>query len=748
MRLRLFLSLLILCLLGGNALASSGQLSGYADWRYGYYHAEVGGQKYREASYFTQQYSLLYQREGVIAGGRGGNYKFGLGGEWNSLDGKIDGQSDSVNTFKLFYRGDILFAPGGLPLRIHAYSHDLAPSQFVEDSRVPEDGILVPHVVDNLLDGQHLRSGVTMEIGVRNGGYLGRYQDIFGDLPRLLVDYREDRVRDTKSNTPSHYRLRNLAFVSLNKMDNWFHYRYTDYTDYINPNENYVEKTFILGTIDQSMRRHWIDLTNWIKVSADGTFTKTTRVTLDQGPEKIFTLNLFGTANRTAWQGSSFSNFQRIDHSGLLEKRLEVPILLNGELNRETSWRFRFSGYEDAQTNLAPNMPTTETDENDAFASTQVKLFRQQRFIVAPQLELESKTGDRGEGQAAKASIEAYTNHDYRPAYDLLGSYSIAYFTGNGINVTHGVSYLEQQLKGQVGTNLSMRTRVGLTEELLYGDGTLDRTVADNIVPRGDLTLDPTSSSQVTRKGQVFRSTTSTFLENRYAPWHLSNRVEAVNDYLSASGEAEDQVTLRHYLRFDRRNFNASMRSELIIGGKQSFGGFGSSTLQAGSTGAASKSFDNTTTLWYSPGPSSEGSLAAEYRWRSGGGASSNYWNVKQKYNYGFFSTLGFVRKIAELRQELEYERFQDVTDKTLSLATVTLGGDYYPTSISYIGAKVRYRHYDPQGVDEMAYYLTAGLDFQKLKVDLDYAYGDNSADATGNSRNEQRAEVHVKKIF
>ena len=744
MRLRALFLILIFCCLAGNALGAIGRLSGFADWRYGYYRADLGQRKLHDANYFTQQYSLLYQNSGLIAGGRGGHYDYRFGGEWSSLDGKLDGQSNDISAFHILYGGDVLFAPGGLPLRLHMYSQDLSPAEFAEDVHIPVEGILTPHVVDDLLDGQHIRSGVTLTLGVRNGGYLGPYEDIFGALPRLLVDYSEDRVRDTKSNTPTHYRLRNLAFVSLNKVDNWFHYRYTDYTDYINPNEDYIQKTFLLGTIDQSMRRHWIDLTNWIKVSADGTYTRTNQINLGQGPEKLFNLNLFGMASRTAWQGNTFTSYQRVLQSGTLEKRLEVPLYLNGDLNRETRWRFRFSGYEDRQDQFRTGL---QINENDLFAATRVETFRQQRLILAPQVEVEAKSGDRGQGEAARATLEAYTNHDYRPAYDLFGSYSIAYLTGNGVNA-RGVDYLEQRLKGKVETNLSMQARVGFEQDLLYGNGTLDRTVVNTITPEGDLTLNSSTSGQVTRTGRVVRATSSAFIDHRYAPWHLSNRVEAVNVVLSASGQTQDQVTLRHYLRYDRGDLNANLRTELTIGGEQTFGGFGSQELQTSTAGTASKSLDQTTTVWYSPGRASEGNLGVEYRWLSGNGQSSSYWHVREKYAYRFYSDLGIIHKVAELRQELEYERFKDITDQLRSLTTATVGGDYYPISIAQVGAKIRFRHYVPEGYDEMAYYLTAGLNFQKLKVDFDYAYGDRTADADGNTRTEQRAEVHVRKIF
>jgi hypothetical protein len=202
--------------------------------------------------------------------------------------------------------------------------------------------ILDPNIITNLLNGQHVRSGATLIVGIKNGHYLGKYRDLLSRYPRLLFDYQENFVRDLKSRTPQHYRERNLAFVSLNKKDNWFHYRFLDFEDFEDPTNDFTEKVYMLGSVDHTMRRQWINLTNWIRVSADGAFTTTAQANLGEVPTSRYDLNLFATARRRGWDASTFTNFiRKVDGDGM-DKSLEVPFYLKGEISPDTAYRFRF----------------------------------------------------------------------------------------------------------------------------------------------------------------------------------------------------------------------------------------------------------------------------------------------------------------------------------------------------------------------------------------------------------------------
>lgn len=205
---------------GATALA---EVSGLVEWRYADYAAKEDGKKVADASHFTQLYSLLYEKSDRISGGRVGKYDLALGAQWSSVDSAFNGQDSDADELKLLYRGDLLLAPGGLPFNLHLYSRDMRLPTWEYGSHSLDYDIIDPYMIGGLYGGQHVQAGATLMVGIRNGSYLGKYREILSQVPRLLIDYREDYVRDLDNDTPQHYRTRNLAFVSLNKKDNWFH---------------------------------------------------------------------------------------------------------------------------------------------------------------------------------------------------------------------------------------------------------------------------------------------------------------------------------------------------------------------------------------------------------------------------------------------------------------------------------------------------------------------------------------------
>lgn len=734
------------CLLSALRAEAAGALSGVAEWRYGKYATEEGDESF-EAAGFAQRYSLLHKSSGLIQGGRAGKYDLDLGAEWGSLEAEIGDEEVNVDQFKVLYRGDLLLAPGGLPFRLHLYSHDLANATFLEDSHPALSGdrsILTPRLISDLYTGQHIRTGATLTVGIRNGSYMGEYRDILSRFPRLLVDYKEDYIRNLDSKSPQHYRTRNLAFVSLNKKDNWFHYRYLDYTDFQNSDENYLEKVYMLGTVDHTLQRQWINLTNWIKVSVDGSFTTTIRVERDEAPEERYDLNFFARAARPGWNASTFSTFSRRTEEENVAKKLEIPFYLSREVDRNTSWRFRLVGSRDRQDTLQ----IRSEDEDVLFASARLESGKQRPFIVAPELSVEMKSGDLGEGYAAKAFVEAYSNNRYHPPVQWYGSYALSRFQGTGRSGVDVASW-EQQLTGKVERDFSPRLRLGTSEDFTYGTGTVDRTVSRHIVPNGDQGLLLSSDNAVQRRGDFFRTTTTLYGEHRTAN-RLQNRVEMTYDGISDDRGYGDQFILGHSLLYDGFTLRFDMRNRLTFGDSLANNGVRTSNdLQTpASASSVDTTFEHYSSFRYSPGRIWETSVANEVDWRGGPDGSTTRWLGRQTYLYNFFTSGGFIRKLADLGEELEYERFTDITDEPRSLATFTLLGNVYPTRYALLGAKIRYREYDPEDYNEIAYFLHAGLNFRKFTVALDYGYGTREAKDTTAKRKEHRWDVQVRKTF
>jgi hypothetical protein len=746
MGLRLLLYGFLITLFCGVANVDAGELSGSAEVRYGSYQAEVDGVSVADSSHFVQQYSTMYNMQGVFHGGRGGQYNLGLGGEWSAINSRVDGEDIDLNTGKILYRGDFTFAPGGLPFRFRAYSHDQHKSQFYYDTvGATSSAFIRPNIVTDISNGQHIVTGATLTMGIKNGHYAGRYRNILAQYPRLLMDYKETYVRNLESNLPQHYRQRNLAFISLNKKDNWFHYRFTDFKDYLAPGgeNDYIEKGFMLGTVDHMLRRHWINMTNWIQLSVDGTLTITDRLRTYEKPVERYDLNLFARARRPHWQANSFSTYKRLKEGSQLDKVLETPFFLNGEISRDTSYRFRFIGLQDQDLNMSDGV---RSDENIAYASTRLETFRRGRYVFEPEIEAEVKGGDEGRGSAQRITLELHTNNRYTPRHDALVSYDLTHLGGTAADGAD-VAYWEHRGIADYATDLNPRVRTGLREVLLYGEGSVDRDVAQYIYPRGDLgSVGSEASSR--QRGSVLRSTTTGFIEFRPTALPLENRLVIVYDMQQREGSAEDLLEISHTLRYDRRNFRARMLNRLVLGhdtqNVETPNGEISLTPQLAT---ADTSYTHSSALRYSSSRLYEAIFDADYNYRGGDQGSTSKWTIRQKYLYNFFKVNGLVRKIATLDEELTYDRYTGTDDLTVTTTYLTVSGSYYPTARATLGARVRYGIYSPGDNQNLTYYLNAGLNYEKLTVSADYAYGTNLG-AASEDRVEHRWELAVKKIF
>jgi hypothetical protein len=731
---------------------AAGQVSATADLRYASQKAEEHGQTVLSASHFTQQYSLLYQTKGELLQGRVGRYDFGLGYEWNSLDAEINGASSEVETGKILFKGDLLIAPGGLPFRMHLYSGDLTKSNFIEESvdslfnQAGNDSFVPGRPLTNLNNGQHVRTGLTLVVGEPNGRYVGVYRNLLEEAPRLLVDYAEDYVRDLKSFTPRHYRSRNLAFVSLNKRDNWFHYRLFQHRDFLQPLENFDEKTFLLGTIDHTNVRRWINMTNWIQVSADGSYTSGANQFATDREFNRYDLNLFARFRRPDWQASNFNSFSRVEELGALRRTMEAPLYAQGEWGRSTSWRARFIGQRES--NLAISTGA-EGVKDVLYGTGRIETRKDQPVVVAPEVAVEMKGGDWGEGEATRVGLEVYSNRAYRPQVDWLLGYSLAKFGGSGAT-GFPTDFWEQVYRGTVSSNLSSSIRAGFDQELVLGSGSIERTTTQYIAPRSDLGLSETATGITHRDGRVVRSVSSLFGEHRGSA-RMHNRMELSYEVLKADDEETDQWMFGHSMRYDWRQLNIDMRNRLVMGENlRSQGNLsgGDILLRNTQSGQGDLSFLHSTNLWYAPGRSTEASARLNYEWRDAGSMSSTRWRAQQDLRYNIIAVNGIVRKLADIGERFEYEVFDPANGQRETATAFTLLGNYYPTRHTLLGARIRYEMRNPENTDTLTWYTTAGLDFEKFQLALDYSYGTRTAGSLIPERKEHRWEVQVKKTF
>ncbi len=739
------------------AIATAQNFNGFAELRFAEYSAEKGGQKTEDQSHFTQKYSLTWSKSSLINGGRAGNYNLGVGAEWTSVNAEINGNDSDVDSFKFFYRGDLVFAPGGLPFRLHAYSFDNSPATFSEDLNrsvaevspylAPGSSILKPDIITGLSNGQYIVTGVTLLAGIRNGSYLGQYRDVLSKYPRLLMDYREIYARDLDAAQPVHYRDRKLAFVSLNKKDNWFHYRAQKYEDFENEQGDFEETTILLGTVDHTLERKWINMTNWLQLSVDGSYTQTKDSFRDGRESNEFAVNAFSVGRRKGWEMSNFSTFSRSnDGDELFSKRLRLPFYGKGDLSKDTSWRTQLIAEWSDQ---SQTQTFSDVTEELVYSRSQLDLFQRSRHIVRPEVSFGLRQGDRGEGFGADLGVQVFSNYRYRPKNTIFGSANFSVVNGDG-EEEKSLRYVESRLLGRISRLIRPNLTVGVEERLILGNGTLDGSMAPGISVAGSLPLMMSSadSSSTTRHGNVLHSTTTLFAEHDYK--RMKNRFEVLYDLLELSDDPDKNggavMNLRHRFDYKATGIRASHYSDVLLGDADLSRNFSSNYL--GSVGVKQGSnqwsFLAQGLLDYSPSRSFDAS--AKYKLSlSDNGILQFHLNQAVRYNY--YTVNGRIRRLGSLYEEITYENFSGVGNDP-SVTVFTLGGNYYPGHYVSLGASMEQQYYSDGAFGQTAAKLSAEINFPKLVVGMDYSYGVRDEHANYAERTEQRWEVKVKKTL
>lgn len=747
---------------------SMADVKGSLEWDYGQYYSEVGGGEERDMASFGQKYAMFWDRSGLFMDGRAGKYDLSLGGEWISLnsDVALNGIDNSydVSTAKLLYRGEIVFAPGGLPFRFSAYARDMSPSRFLRDnSRAsflgtdvlsgPDGAVLAPDVVDNIQDGQRFEMGASMILGIKNGSYLGRFRNILSHFPKLYVDYSESHVRDLKTRTPEHFVDRDLAFVSLNKKHNWFHYRFFEHNDMLNPGQNHLTRTYLLGTINQHYLREWINLTNWVKISVDASLFDEFYANAGQGDRIRYDLNFFATTERRSWESSVFSRFWRQEKLGELQRYAEVPVYVKGAPDRDNAWWLRFIGSAE-RVNRPFALVSTETDEDVLYSKLRWETNREQRNVSAPVMEVERKFGDKGQGWAVRGAFEYYSNGKHKSELTFFSSLGAAYFNG----VPSSVGLLDTNLfelsgRFDVAKQVSSRFRTGVESSLLVGTGQAETPVTEYVTPLSlaGLFASTSGSNNFVVDGSVWRGRVMWFADhvsvNRYEN-RYELQVEHQNDGASGGG----QYLARHKFRYRTGEVFAST-SAMLLFGDDIRNDFNSRVFDVV---LASGEFDGLSMsgmagLDYRPDKNHRlgGKMTIEYR-DSDAGKSGYLLSLRQDYRFTRYKVNGVVRRLYELSEFLDYERIDSGDGTAHDAFSLTGEASVYPERWLGVGGRLKWQHNMSHGNDMIGAGFYADLDFELFKFGFDYEYGLRTEGDAGviPDRNEQRWKISVKKTF
>lgn len=766
-----FLTILILLLLGcGMSTDAMADISGSLAWSLGQYNAKEGGSEVTNATSFTQKYHLMFDREGTFLSGRGGHYNLSLGGEWYGLQLNRDYDADiRINRAKLLYRGEVVIAPGGLPLYIKVYGHDRHRTIFQEDTSYTTgsfdyDGLLInqsrvlsPKIYDDVLDGTRVEYGASMVLGIKNGSYLGRYRNILSHFPKLYVDYRETQVDDSKSLTPENYRDRELAFVSLNKKHNWFHYRFFDHKDKIDPKQDYFSKTYLLGTVDQNMRREWVNLTNWIQVSADGSYTTNENPLNSLLDKSEYLLNLFAQTSRKNWRSSVFSRYWRKEELNSLERYLEVPVFAEGEYDRDNVWRLRFVGTRELDT-VPFSVVGSERADDNVFSGFRWETGRTQTHAWAPTLEAETRFGQYGQGGAVRGGVEYFSNRGAKTEYDIFSSLKMGYFWGAPPVAAllptgaEDISLVEGTARFDIGRNVSERLRVGGESLLAIGSGTMPSQIMRYVRPESMAVLEVSRSVvDPVIDGSVLRGKAMVYFDHKSAS-RVNNRLELGVDYLDYDTDSETQVYLKHQVDKRSYTYNYKILSEILYG--DSIGaGFSSSVfgVSLNTSGFDGVTFMNVSEFGWTPDRNTNLRLVGKVDWQDPDGASSgNRIGLTQQYSYVDFVSHGVVRKLYEIRQTLDFESLDPAGARIYRALALACSADYYPVDWLRLGTKVRWQRDLEIATDDVGVGLYTDLKFELLKVNLEYEYGMRTMGDTGTplDRDEQRWRVSIEKTF
>ena len=706
-------------------------LTGEAEVLYANYEASNSAGNHLSAHSLAHRYSLLYRDSGSVIDSRFGRYNIAAGYEWATFDAtsKSTVGTDKLSASKghIRYLGEVLIDPKEVPFRLQMYSRDMSRTMFLNDR-----GLLtkssVSSFTDNtlslptgLLDGIHMESGATLVAGIKNGMSNG-YNELLRHFPMLLLDYRDVIDRDLGSVAPVNTRFSRLAFVSLNKKDNWFHYRLLNFNDYLDPKKNYSEYQLQIGTVDQTLQHRWIDFSNWISVSADGQLTRRLNAYSADNYDE-FDLNLFAIARRTTWEARSFTNFNRNhEDTGRITYKTLVPVYVNGVLDANTSWSTRFS-YNDNQNNRGDSF-------TDISGGYRIETFRQKKFTLSHSLNVEDATGSTLKTQVITGTLETTSTPLFDRNLTLAASYAVRNF--NYDNAFGRSNFLEQTAIGVATYSPNLQTRLALRQAFKLNRGN-SQEVSSNINGAGLATaqiINPSNNSASV--GNSMQSTTEFSVGWTPRP-RLDISLTASEDIFipevgqrSARTNVANTITYTsNRLKLASRNVYTYTNDELSNGSSYSYGSDSNATY------TFSRSLDSSVGISYTKSV-------------SGNSQTSEVFRLSQSLNYYLYQNTGMSRRVFEVNEAFSTTTENSTNPTTASNTELSLGFRYYPISRLSLSAGGRYQFYSTVSNYNLSYYASAGMNFKLFQASIDYNYGKRKSDGL----TEKKLTANVKKSF
>jgi hypothetical protein len=710
----------------------------------------------------VQNYSLLYASSGPLYNNRVGFYDVSLGYNWTAIDTTFKTSTPNRTTVDesanynetrghLLYRGEITLDPKEVPIRLNAYSRDMSYNTVNRSS-----GRLTSHFdsifgyrdeATGINDGMHIENGVTLIAGVKNGMTNG-YNEILRHFPMILIDFKDVVNKDPLAANPIDDRFTRLAFVSLNKKDNWFHYRHTIYEDYrpksYNPLtgallydpaiNNYVINEVQLGTVDQTMVRRWIDFSNWIKVSTDIQFTKLEKN--DQAnPIEEVNLNLFVTGERQYWNARTFTTFNRLkDDKDLLSYQANLPLYVSGVVSRDTSWNARASFRNNHDINLNPNPPDSVGGVTskfiDSVAGYRVDTFKNSLFTLSQNLDIESsqtKTSQTSSSDFLTLSggLETTSTPLLARNLSLGASYNIKDSTTSSSSASSS-DFLEQ--------NITLHSLYSPTNTLRFNLGETSTFTKGTNIPFSGTTKDGQTqlSQYYNPRAQISNDignktyhSVTTFAVSWTPKPRLSAYFTVTEDIFKTPIIGVSSVTDAFFTAsFTNDKWSVSDTLKYTRGSRETLDD-NASTITNGALikYVHSRNLDASASASYSSSHYSHNPNITLDSSNANVSYNSKHFTLEQRANYNYFTKSGISRKLFEVNETLKYEDGTEVIGISYN-KSLLLGVKYYPIRQLTLAAGAGYSYSDKFGVYTAVWNASAMANFRLLQVSLDYVHG------------------------